>query len=69
MKDFDIEIIEKALKTGIKIKKNNIFVNVPGYLMLMYLKELGQFVLIFGSNKENSGYVFLHDYQKEWILN
>lgn len=69
MNKLDIELVENALKKGIKIKKNNVFINVPGYLMLMYMKEIEQFVLIYGYTKENSGYVFLHDYQKEWILN
>lgn len=69
MNKLDVELVENALKKGIKIKKNNVFINVPGYLMLMYMKEIEQFVLIYGYNKENSGYVFLNDYQKEWILN
>jgi len=64
----DIEIIEKALKSGIKVLKNNVFVNVSGFVSLVYIAQLDKFMFAYGSNQFDAGYVLLENYEKDWKL-
>ncbi len=65
----DNKIIRDALVYGIKVKKNNVFVNTPGFVALIYMMQLNKFILTYGSGSSDAGYVLIEDYNKEWITN
>lgn len=65
----DNKIVRDALTFGIKVKKNGMFVNTPGFVALLYMVQLNKFILTYGSGTSNAGYVLVEDYNKEWITN
>lgn len=61
-------ILEKALKNGIKVKKDNNFININGFISLTYIQQFNKFILAFGSNSLDASWVFVDNYEKDWIL-
>lgn len=64
----DNKIVKAALVKGIKIKKDGVFINVPGFVALIYMVQFNKFILTYGSGAKDAGYVLVEDYNKEWII-
>ena len=64
----DDTIIDNALRNGILIEVNGKFVDNIGILSLVYHTQLKRYVLVFGSDATNAGFVLLEDYGKLWKL-
>ena len=62
------ELIIKALKCGIKIKKDNQFINSYGFLSLRFIPQINKFVFTYGTNASDAGYVLVEDYNNTWVL-
>ena len=55
----DNKIVKAALVKGIKIKKDGVFINVPGFVALIYMVQFNKFILTYGSGAKDAGYVQL----------
>lgn len=64
----DIGIVKDALERGILVKKDGVYVNVPGFVALVYMSQFKKFILTYGMSANDSGFVFVEDYNKEWIV-
>lgn len=62
------DLIKKALIDGIKVKKNGEFVDATGFISLTFINQYNKFVFAYGSGASDAGWVFVEDYEKEWIL-
>lgn len=62
----DANILEKALKKGIRVKRGDRFVDAPGHVSLTYIPQYGDFVLAYGSSSSDAGYVRTNAYGREW---
>jgi hypothetical protein len=64
----DDKIVRAALIKGIKIKKDGVFINTPGFVALLYMVQLNKFILTYGTGTRDAGYVLVEDYDKEWVI-
>ena len=64
----DIEIIDKALRNGIKVEVNGQLIDPPGVTSLAYHPQLRRYILVTGSTAQNASFVLLEDYNKLWKL-
>lgn len=64
----DSKIIESALKNSIKVKKDEKFVDVTGFVSLTYISQYGKFILAFGTSASDAGWVYVDKYETDWIL-
>ena len=64
----DVEIIDKALKTGIELINDGEIVTPPGTLSLVYHPSLKRYVFVFGTSAANASFVLLEDFNKLWKL-
>ena len=64
----DDNTINKALKYGILVKKNDKFEEITGFISLVYIQQLATYVLAYGTDSSNAGYVVLKKYGEDWKL-
>ena len=64
----DLKILEKALKTGIKVKKEEKFETVKGVTVLMWHPMIHKWGIAYGDDMSNAGFAILEDYGKEWEI-
>lgn len=64
----ETEIVEKALKNSIKVKKDGKFVDITGFVSLTYIPQYSKFILAYGSSATDAGWVYVDKYEKDWII-
>ena len=65
--EIDERIINDALKRGIKIKKDNMFIEVFGVNALVFMPQLNKYIITYGTNQTDGGYVMVDEYNHTWI--
>lgn len=66
IKELDLELIENALKNGIRIIQDGTITDSPGATCLVFHPILKEYVLVFGSNAQNAGFVRLDEEKITW---
>ena len=64
----DNNIIKQALKNGIKVNKMGQFIDIIGIVTLVYVPQMDKFMLTYGTSPADAGYVYVENYEKDWIL-